>query len=175
MRINKGVYLFIILLLASTIGMAQMSLSFSPIAFSKSGVTASGGSPIIIQGKNNCVTVGSGLSALTIAYNNKGEYGVACKEIPPVAHVSNVSVSLKLYPNPTNGPATLKCEGQFDANLSCELRIISLDGKMMMSQMVLMKDVQAGYMINAAAYAAGIYVVSLDFMNQRYNLKLIKL
>ena len=41
--------------------------------------------------------------------------------------------------------------------------------------MVPMKDIQAGYMINAGAYAAGTYVVTLDFMNQRYNVKMIKL
>ena len=175
MRFKKGIYFFIIMLLTCSTGIAQMSLSFSPIAFSNSGVTATGGTPIITSGKSKCLTVSSGLSALTITYNSKGIFGAACKETPPVANITNISVSLKLYPNPTNGPATLKCEGQFDANLSCQVRIMSIEGRMMMSQMVLMKDVQVGYMINAGAYAAGTYVVSIDFMNQRYNTKLIKL
>lgn len=175
MRFNKGTYLIIIMLLACSTGMAQMSLSFSPIAFSSGGVTATGGTPIIVEGKGKCLTTSNGVSSLTIAYNNKGVFDAGCTEVPPVANITNVSVSLKLYPNPTNGPATLKCEGQFDANLSCQVRIISMDGKMMMSQMVLMKEVQAGYTINAGAYAAGTYVVVVEFMNQRYSKTLIKL
>jgi hypothetical protein len=80
-----------------------------------------------------------------------------------------------VYPNPTHGLATLKCDGQFDANLSAQVRVMSIEGKMMMSQMVPMKDIQAGFVINAAAYAAGTYVVVMDFMNERYSKKLIKL
>jgi len=175
MRINKGTYLIIIMLLACATGMAQMSFTASPIAFSNAGVSASGGNLIIIDGKGKCLSVASGLSTLTIINNNKGNFGAACLETPPVANIANVSVHLNLYPNPTNGPATLKCDGQFDANLSCQVRIMSMEGKMMMSQVVPMKDVQAGYMINAGAYAAGTYVVTLDFMNQRYNTKMIKL
>ncbi len=175
MLIKKGTYLLIILLFASVVGKSQMSLSFSPIAFSTSGITATGGTPFIVNGSGKCLTLGSGLSSLTIAYNNTGKFGESCKEVAPVAAISNVSVSLKLYPNPTNGPATIKCEGQFDANLFCQLRIFTLEGRVMLSQMVLMRDIQSGYAINAATFAAGTYVVSIDFMNQRYNTKMIKL
>ena len=152
-----------------------MSLSFSPIAFSNSGVTAAGGSSIIINGSSKCLTTGNGLNALTIVYNNKGAFAESCKEVAPVANITNVSVSLKLYPNPTNGPVTLKCEGQFDANLYSQIRITSMDGRTMFSQLVLMRDIQSGYLLNVAAYPAGTYAVSIDFMNQRYNSKLIKM
>lgn len=177
MRFNKVTYLLIIMLLACTAGMAQMTMSFrfTPIVGAASGITTSGSNPIIMQGSGKCVTLSSGLSAMNIANNGNGEFGAACKEVAPVANVLAVSVSLKVYPNPTSGMTTLKCEGQFDANLSCQVRIMSMEGKMMMSQMVSMKEVQTGYVINASSYAAGSYVIIMDFMNQRYNLKLIKL
>ncbi len=174
MGFNKRTYHFIIILmLASFTGTAQMS--FSPIAFSTGSVSATGGTPILSSGKGNCLTVSSGMATLATIYNNKGEFGTGCKEVPPVANLVNVSVSLKLYPNPTNGPATLKCEGQFDENLSCQIRIIHMSGRVMMSQMVPMKDVKAGFLLNAGSYAAGTYIVTMDFMNQHYNMKLIKL
>ena len=175
MLFKKETYLIIFLLFATFVGKSQMSLSFSPIAFSTSGVTATGGTPLIINGAGKCLTVGSGLSSLTIAYNNNGTFGESCKEVAPIAAINNISVSLKLYPNPTNGPVTIKCEGQFDANLYCQLRVFTLEGRMMMNKMVLMQEIKAGYLINANNYAAGTYVITIDFMNERYNTKMIKL
>lgn len=165
----------IIALIACVAGRAQVfsTLTFSPIASSKGTTITS--SPFVNGGKGSCVTVTTGMAALTIAGNGKGEFGVGCKETPPVATVATFSVSLNVYPNPTNGPATIKCDGQFDENLSCQIRIVGIDGRMMMSQMVPMKDVKAGYKINVAAYAAGTYAVLVDFMNQRYSVKLIKI
>ncbi len=172
MRINKGTYLFILFLLACTTGMAQMSMS--PIAMSSSAVTVSGGNPIVMDGKGKCLKVSSGLGAMETVNNAKGVFGASCVETAPVATVVSLT-SVQVYPNPTHGISTLKCQGQFDANLSCQVRIMSIDGRTMMSKMVLMKDVQAGYTIDASSYAAGTYVVNLSFMSQNYNVKLIKL
>jgi hypothetical protein len=174
---TKGTYLLIIMLLACSAGMAQMTMSFriTPIVSSNSGMTSSGSTPIIMEGSSKCVIMASGLSSMAIANNGKGEFGAACKEVAPVANIRAVSISLNVYPNPTSGMTTLKCEGEFDANLSCQVRVMSIEGKMMMSQMVPMNDVKAGYMINASAYAAGTYVIIMDFMNQQYNKKFIKL
>lgn len=176
MRFNKGTYLFIALLLACTTGMSQFSMpsNMSPIA-SSNGFTSNGGNPIVMDGKGKCLSVSSGLRVIEVASNSKGVFGASCIETPPVATILMELTSLKVYPNPTHDISILKCEGNFDANLSCQVRVISLEGKTMMSQMVSMKDVLAGYTINAGNYAAGIYVVSIDFMNQHYNLKLIKL
>lgn len=178
MHIKKGTYLFIMLMLACVTGMAQSTYSLSPFAMSAGAVTATGGSPFVGDGKGKCLNVSSGLSTLSQATNAKGVFGAACKETPPVA-VVQVSVtaisSMKVYPNPTHTTSILKCEGQFDANLSCQVRILSVDGRPMMSQMVPMKELQTGYSLNVASYAAGTYVVSVDFMSQHYNLKLIKL
>jgi hypothetical protein len=175
MRIKKGPYLFIIMLLACTTGMAQMGgpFSMSPIATS-GAIVSNGGSPIVMNGTEKCLNVSSGLSTMNINNNAKGVYGASCIETPPAAILVSIK-SLNVYPNPTHSTSTLKCEGQFDVNLSCQVRIMSMDGKMMMSQMVSMKDVQAGYTINASSYAAGTYVVNVNFMNQNYNIKLIKL
>jgi hypothetical protein len=176
MRINKVTYLLIIMLFACSAGMAQgMVLNFTPIVSSTSAFTAVGGTPIIMNGSGKCVTASSGLSVLNVAHNGNGEFQASCKEVAPVATQLTVSISLNIYPNPTSGPATLKCEGQFDANLSGQVRVTSMAGKVMMSQMVPMKDIKAGFVINAGSYAAGTYVVTLDFMSQRYPIKLIKL
>lgn len=167
----------IIVLFACTAGAAQMTMSFrfSPIATSNSTLTMNGGNPIIFNGEGKCVTMSSGMSVLTIANNSKGEFGVGCKEVPPVANVTAVSIAMLVFPNPTSGVATLKCEGQFDANLSAQVRVISMEGKIMMGQMVPMKEIKSGFLINADRYPAGTYVISMDFMNQRYNTKFIKL
>ena len=155
--------------------MAQATYSISPFAMSAGAVTATGGSPFVGDGKGKCLNVSSGLSTLSQATNAKGVFGAACVETAPVATVLVSLTSLKVYPNPTHTTSILKCEGQFDANLSCQVRILSIDGRPMMSQMVPMKELQAGYTLNVASYAAGTYVVSVDFMSQHYNLKLIKL
>lgn len=175
MHIKKGTYLFVMLMLACITGMAQATYSLSPFAMSAGAVTATGGSPFVGDGKGKCLNVSSGLSTLSQATNAKGVFGAACVETAPVATVLVSLTSLKVYPNPTQTTSILKCEGQFDANLSCQVRILSIEGKPMMSQMVPMKELQAGYTLNVASYAAGTYVVSVDFMSQHYNLKLIKL
>ncbi|TAJ54641.1 MAG: T9SS type A sorting domain-containing protein [Chitinophagaceae bacterium] len=175
MHIKKGTYFFIMLMLACFTGMAQATYSISPFAMSAGAVTATGGSPFVGDGKGKCLNVASGLSTLSQATNAKGVFAAACVETAPVATVLVSLTSLKVYPNPTHTTSILKCEGQFDANLSCQVRILSMEGKPMMSQMVPMKELQAGYTLNVASYAAGTYVVSVDFMSQHYNLKLIKL
>ncbi len=178
MRINKGTYLIIIFMLACATGMAQMTVPYnmSPIAVSSGNVTANGGNPIVNDGKSKCLNVSSGLNAMTAASTGgHGTFGGSCVEVTPVATVLVSLKDINVFPNPTHGLSVIKCEGQFDVNLSCQLTIISMDGRVMFNQMVLMKDMVAGYQINASAYAAGTYVVSVSFMNQTYNKKLIKL
>lgn len=180
MRINKGTYLFIALMLAFTTGMAQMSMPFSMSPIASVGgngktITSNGGNPIMMDGKGKCLSVTSGLRSLEVAANNSGAFGASCLETPPVASVLVEVTNINLYPNPTHSTSILKVDGQFDANLSCQIRIFSIDGKPMFSQMVPLKEVKAGYTLNVAAYAAGTYVVSLDFTDQHYTRKLIKL
>ncbi len=173
MRINKGTYLIIIMLLACTTGMAQM-FSMSPIA-TTGAASSNGGTPIVLNGSAKCLNVSSGLSTLTAASNGgKGVFGASCVETVPAAAMVSIT-SLNVYPNPTHSTSILKIDGHFDADLSCQVSIIGMDGRVMMKQMVPMKEVQAGYTINAGSYAAGTYVVHVDFMSQNYNLKLIKL
>jgi hypothetical protein len=176
MRINKGTYLMIALLLTCATGMAQSISSFtiSPIVISSSSTSSIGGNPILLEGGSKCLTVATGLRTMMTSSNGTGKFGESCTEVPPVGQLSNIT-SLTVFPNPTHSLATLKVEGQFDVNLSCQVRIVSMDGRTMMSQMVSMKDVQVGYVLNASAYAAGTYVISVDFMNKHYTLKLIKI
>ena len=175
MLTKKVTYIIIGFMLIFTAGKAQYATPFtmSPIASSTGGIVITG-TPIVVNGTGKCLTVNSGLSTLNINNNGKGTFGASCVETAPVATVISVT-SVTLYPNPTQGMTILKCAGQFDANLSCQIRVISIDGKPMMSKMVPMKDVVAGYQINAAGYPAGNYVVTMEFMNQQYSVKLIKL
>ncbi len=177
MLFKKSTYLILGLLLACTTGIAQLSVPFSmaPIASSNGISVSSGGNPIVMSGNGKCLNVSSGLSTVNVSNNGKGVFGASCVETPPVATVLVSLTSLKVYPNPTHSTSILKCEGQFDANLSCQVRVISIDGKPMMSQIVPMKELVAGYTINANAYAAGNYVVTVEFMSRQYSLKLIKL
>ena len=176
MRINKGVYFLITIMLACTTGMAQMSAPFSmsPIASSNGISSSNGGSPIVMTGSGKCLNVSSGLNALNMSNSARGSFGASCEEKPPAAEMVSIT-SLNVFPNPTLSTSVLKCDGKFDANLSCQLRIVGMDGKVMMSQMVLMKELVTGYTINASAYPAGAYVVSIDFMSQQYARTLIKL
>jgi hypothetical protein len=163
----------IIVMLACVSGKAQMGM-FSPMASSTSGYTTTA-SPFIIDGKGKCLVAGSGLAALRIANNAKGSFGEGCKETPPVATPAEFSVSLTLYPNPTRGMTTIKATGgQFDASLSCQIRIMSVDGKIMLSKMVPMSEMKSGFVFDASAFAVGTYVAIIEFMNQRYPVKFIK-
>lgn len=178
MRINKGTYLVLALLLACTTGMAQMtanSFKRSSVVMINASSTTMGGSVAVFNGGGKCLNVASGLSTVsTVATNGKGEFGASCAEIVPVADVLTIT-SLTVYPNPTHSLTTLKCDGVFDANLFGQVRIISMDGRVMMSQMIPMQDLKAGHILNVASYAAGTYVVSVDFMNKHYTTKLIKI
>lgn len=177
MAINKGKYLLIILMLAFTTGIAQMSVPFSmsPIATSTAALTSNGGSPIVMTGSGKCLVVSSGLGTMMTSTNGKGVFGAGCIEKAPEATILVSLTSINVYPNPTHGMSILKCEGKFDANLSGRVTIMGFDGRTMLSQVIPMKEIQAGYQINAAAFAAGTYVISLDVMNQHYTVKLIKL
>lgn len=177
MATKRATYLFIVFLFAGFTGMAQIAVPFSmsPIATSSTAITSNGGSAIVLTGKGSCLTVSSGLSIMSIANNGKGVFGASCVEKAPVASVLVELTDINLYPNPTHDISILKCIGVFDANLSCQIRVISLEGKTLFSRMVPMKEVQAGFQINAASYAQGTYVVSIDFMNQHYTKKLIKI
>ena len=177
MATKKATYFLLVFLLAGFTGMAQISVPFSmsSIATSSTAISSSGGSAIVLTGKGACLTVSSGFGIMGIANNAKGTFGASCVEKAPVATVLVELTDIKLYPNPTHDISILKCQGVFDANLSCQIKVTGLDGKTLFSRIVPMKEVQAGFQINAAAYAAGTYIVSIDFMNQQYTKKLIKL
>lgn len=177
MRINKGTYLVVALLLACIAGKAQSSavpFTISPVVISTGSTTMIGGTAALVDGGNKCVQMASGLRTLTVANNGTGTFGASCPEIAPVGTVLSVT-SVSVFPNPTHSLTTLKCDGNFDANLSGQVRIISMDGRVMMSKMVPMQELKAGYVLNVASYAAGTYVVSVDFMNKHYTTKLIKI
>ncbi len=163
----------IIMLFACVAGKAQMGFIFSPMGSSTNAYTATS-NPISIEGKGSCISVGSGLTSLRIANNGKGSFGAGCVETPPVATVTDFSVSLNLYPNPTHGMTTIKANGQFDESLSCQVKIMSIDGRMMMNKMVPMKEIKAGFVFDASSFAVGTYVVVIEFMNQRYPVKFIR-
>lgn len=168
--------IFICLLMFSYYhGTAQFFHSFSPIAYSKNGLTATGGNTIIINGKSKCLIVASGISSLNIANNGNGIFSTVCKEVSPIANVAGTSVSMILFPNPVISEAKIIFTGQVDANLSCQISVMNIEGKLLLNKIVLMKEVQIGYMFQAGLFPAGTYLVAVEFMNKVYTMKLIKL
>lgn len=178
MRINKGTYLVIVMLLACTTGIAQTATPFimTPMAITSGKTSLVGGSPIVFDGTGKCLVVSTGgLRTMEKVMNSNGKFGASCEEVPPVATPLITLTSINVFPNPTHTTTTLKCEGQFDVNLSAMVRVISMDGKIMMSKMIPMKELKAGYLIDASTYAVGTYAVTVNFMNQQESRKLIKL
>ena len=177
MGINKGKYLFISLLFAFAMGKGQIvgAYNMSPIVGSKVNASSNGGTSLVLSGKGKCLVVTSGLGVMAGNNNGKGVFGASCVETAPVSSVLVSLTSLNVYPNPTHANSILRCVGNFDPNLFCMVRVLSMEGSVMMSKMVSMKDVQFGFTIQAGMYPAGSYVVNVDFLSHQYNLKLIKL
>lgn len=165
------------LLLVCSAGMAQLSTScsFSSICGGDKG-TLGVASPLLVYSKTKCLTVSNGLGVLDIANNGNGHFDASCREIPPVGpSIPEFSLSLSVYPNPTRGMSTLKCKGNFDAGLSCMVRVVSFDGKVMLSQVVPMTAMVAGWTLDLSNYTSGTYMVNVELIRQQYNLKLIRL
>lgn len=177
MRINKGTYMVVALLLSCFAVKAQSSAvpyTISPIVIANGSTTMIGGTVALIDGGSKCLSVASGLRALDVTANNGGVFGASCAEVAPAGDMLSVT-SMNVYPNPTRSLTKLKCDGNFDANLSGQVRIISMDGKVVMSKMVPMQELKSGYVIDASSFASGTYVVSVDFKNKHYTTKLIKI
>ncbi|TDO23372.1 putative secreted protein (Por secretion system target) [Sediminibacterium goheungense] len=128
-----------------------------------------------IGGSAKCLSIGGSAAALGIANNGTGLFQAACQEKPPVADTTAFSLSLNVYPNPTRGSAMLRASGEFDANLFCIVRVVAMDGKVILGERVAMSKIKAGYQINGNAWAAGKYAVTVELMNKRYSLLLSKL
>lgn len=159
-----------VLVLACTTGKAQMSISFLS---TNSGIITT---PFVnIGGSAKCLSVGGSAAALGIANNGTGLFQTACQEKPPVADTTTFSLSLNVYPNPTRGSAMLRASGEFDQNLFCIVRVVAMDGKVLLGERVAMSKVKTGYQINGNSWAAGAYVVTVELMNKRYSLRLSKL
>jgi hypothetical protein len=156
-------------------GNAQIvtSFNFLPIVSALESEVVSGGSPISITGNGKCLQVtGGGIGVFTLGLNEQGLFGASCKETAPIA---NITASFSAYPNPTHGQCLIKCAGLFDAGLSCQLQISGMDGKMFLTNVVTMNDLQTCYSLNLAGYPSGTYLVSINLMARTYTLKLIKL
>jgi hypothetical protein len=173
MPIKKLTYFMLLLIFTCTVGKAQVSSMGTSFLSGNGGIITTPTMPV--SGSAKCLSVGGYASALNIANNGTGLFGSGCTEKPPVADTTTFSLSLNVYPNPTRGSTILKATGDFDEKLSCLVKVIAMDGKILLGQMVPMKDVKKGYMINGNAWAAGNYTVMVELMNKRYSLRLIKL
>jgi len=170
MLTKKLLYIIFFMVLACVSGKAQMTISFLS---TNSGVIST--PSVNISGSGKCLAIGGSAAALGIANNGTGVFQAACQEKPPVADTMRFSLSLNMYPNPTRGSTMLKAAGDFDQNLHCQVKVVAMDGKVMLGQNVPMSKIKAGYMINGNGWAAGVYVVIVEVMNKRYSLQLSKL
>ena len=158
------------MVLACTAGKAQMTISFLG---TNSGIIST--PSVNISGSGKCLAIGGSAAALNIANNGTGIFQAACQEKPPVADTMRFSLSLNVYPNPTRGSTMLKASGEFDQNLFCQVKVIAMDGKVLLGQNVAMSKIKAGYMIDASSWAQATYTVVVEVMNKRYTLRLIKI
>lgn len=170
MPIKKLTYIIVFLVLACVSGKAQMSISFLS---TNSGIISTPSANI--GGSSKCLVIGGSASTLNIANNGTGAFDPTCQEKPPVADTMRFSLSLNVYPNPTRGSTMLKASGEFDQNLFCQVKVITLEGKVLLGQNVAMSKIKAGYMIDASHWAQGTYTVVVELMNKRYALRLIKI
>ncbi len=170
MLIKKLTYIIFFLVLACTSGGAQMSISFIG---TNSGIIST--PSVNTSGSSKCMVIGGSVMALNIANNGTGVFDISCQEKPPVADTARFALLLNVYPNPTNGSAMLKVTGDFDQNLFCQVKVVSMNGKMMLGQSVPMSKIKTGYQINGSGWAAGMYIVMVEFMNKRFSLQLTRL
>ncbi len=178
MHFRRKIQLLVALLFTCSAGMAQLStsFSFSSIAAGNSGSSMGISTPLVVNGQTKCLIVSNGLGVLDIANNGNGHFDGSCKEVPPVTpNLPEFALSLSVYPNPSRGISTLKCKGNFDAGLSCMVRVIAFDGKVVLSQAVPMTVVAAGWTVDLSNYTSGTYMVNVELMHRQYNLKLIRL
>jgi hypothetical protein len=170
MPIKKLTYIILFMVFACTAGKAQMSISFLS---TNSGIISTPSANI--GGSSKCLVIGGSAATLNIANNGTGAFDPTCQEKPPVADTMRFSLSLNVYPNPTRGSTMLKATGEFDQNLSCIVKVVAMDGKVLLGQSVPMSKIKAGFMINGNNWAAGDYTVVVELMNKRYTLRLIKI
>ena len=156
MQIKFKIYIILLMTLLCNFGKAQIVTSFNilPIVSALETEVVSGGNPISITGNGKCLQVtGGGIGVFTLGLNEQGLFGASCKETAPIANIT----------------------ASFSAGLSCQLQITGMDGKMFLSSIVTMSDLQAGYALNLAGYSSGTYLVSVNLMGRIYTLKLVKL
>lgn len=176
MHFKKRTYILLALLLTCSAGMAQLTTTFSFSSIGSAGANMGVSTPILVDAQSKCLSVSNGVGLLSVANNAGGLFNTACKEVPPtVPPPAAISFSLTVYPNPTRGMSLLKCKGDFDASLSCTVRVIGLDGRMVLNQVVPMVTLQTGWMIDLSNYASGTYTVNVELMRQQHSLKLVKL
>lgn len=173
MPIKKLTYFILFLVLACTTGRAQVSSMGTSFLSGNGGIVTT--PSILVAGTGKCLVVSGSAGVLGIANNGTGLFGAACTEKTPTADTTTFSLSLNMYPNPTRGSTMLKATGDFDEKLSCLVKVVTMEGKVLLGQMVPMGVVKAGFMINGNAWASGTYVVVVELMNKRYSLKLQKL
>jgi hypothetical protein len=172
-RIFRGVYLLVSILIFTTAGSAQIhtSFSFGTIGNSTGTLLTSSGGAILIKGKSTCLKLESGL--VTMAPDSAlGIFSTLCEEKPPVGLAS--TIELTVYPNPTNGSSWLKAVGYIDPNMEATVRVITITGNVVIERKVSSSAFQGGYLINLASNPSGAYIVSLDMGGRHYEYKLIK-
>jgi hypothetical protein len=124
--------------------------------------------PVVIDAAA-CIKLSSGLS--TYNATTAGLFISSC--IVPA--FTNTKLQLICYPNPVTTTVWVKtAEPVMESSASVSLALIGADGKTVGSYNTSVAQLSAGYAINVASKAAGVYYIRYKSITQTGELKIIK-
>jgi hypothetical protein len=124
--------------------------------------------PVVIDAAT-CIKLSSGLS--TYNATTAGLFISSC--IVPA--FSNTPLKLICYPNPVTTTVWVKTtEPVMESSATVSLALIGADGKTVVAYNTSVAQLSAGYAINVASKAAGVYYIRYKSNTQTGDLKIIK-
>ncbi len=146
-----------------------ISTVFSIGAVGNSGSTTPTFSGPVVLDASSCIKLYSGLN--TYNATTPGLFITSC--IVPA--FSNTPLKLICYPNPVTTTLWVKtAEPVLETSATVSLALIGADGKTVGSYNTSVAQLSAGYAINVASKAAGVYYIRYKSITQTGELKIIK-
>jgi len=172
-RYTRQVISFIVVLLwcfnLSAQNVNSINTVFSIGAVGNSGSTSPIFSGPVVLDASSCIKLYSGLG--TYSATSPGLFVSSC--IVPA--FTNISLSLISYPNPATTTVWIKtAQPVIETSARISLALIGADGKTLGSYTTSVAQLSAGYAINIANKAPGVYHIRYKVNAQSGELKMIK-